>query len=97
LEEKFYYFLQHGGGISSEDLDKLIGEDKIIKKAYKELESFYLTDNERALYDKEEKRVRDNIAVLDYATNKGRQEERKELIKKMIAKGFITAEQAKKL
>ena len=58
LEEKFYYFFHHGGNIESENLKKLIGEDTILKKAYQELDFFYLTDNEKMLYEAEEKRER---------------------------------------
>jgi len=46
LEEKFYYFLRHAPAMNDEALKKLIGKDKIIKKASHELERFGWSEEE---------------------------------------------------
>ena len=74
LEEKFYYFLRHAEEVSNEDLAKVIGRDEIIQRAFSELDRFNWSEQERLLYEKEEKRVKDNEAVLDFAERKGREE-----------------------
>ena len=71
LEEKFYYFLCHAAAIKPEELKKLIGGDKIIKKAFKELDHFYWTEEEMRTYEAVLKRDRDHAAILGAAMDKG--------------------------
>jgi predicted transposase/invertase (TIGR01784 family) len=46
LQEKWCYFFKHARETSSEELDKIIGKDIIIQKAYKELDRFHWTPEE---------------------------------------------------
>ena len=71
LEEKFYYFLRHAPAMNDEALHELIGNDKIIKKAFYELERFGWSEMEIRRYEQEDKRVRDNKAVLLQAIDEG--------------------------
>ena len=64
LEEKFYYFLCRATEMEDKDLALLIGKDKVIKKAFKELDRFGWSDREFARYEAMEKRERDYKATL---------------------------------
>ncbi len=67
---------------SEEELERIIGSDLIIKRAYEELNRFNWSEKEFIAYEQEIKRIRDEQAVLaqklDDATEKGRQEGRQE-------------------
>ena len=91
LEEKFYYFLCHADDISNEELGKLIGKDKIIQKAFFEVERFNWSDKEILLYEQEEKKVKDDKAVLRYAEEKGKKEGIEEGKKEGIEEGMHSA------
>ena len=75
LVEKWCYFFKYANKTTVIDLEKIIGSDQIIKRAYEALDQFYWSENELALYERELKRVRDNAAVLeqqiDDATERG--------------------------
>ncbi len=92
LEEKFYYFLQHAEEMEEEDLKKLIRSDKIIKKAFRELERFSWNKEEIKRYEREDKRIRDNISALLKAKQVGKEE----VIESLLSKGVLTPEQAEK-
>ncbi|MEM9569759.1 MAG: Rpn family recombination-promoting nuclease/putative transposase [Bacteroidota bacterium] len=51
LEEKFYYFLCRAEEIDDKELPLLVGKDKIIKKAFTELERLRWSDKELAVYE----------------------------------------------
>ncbi|MCB0369633.1 MAG: hypothetical protein KDD45_09360, partial [Bdellovibrionales bacterium] len=48
------------------DLEKLIGSDLVIQTAYDALNQFNWSEQELLSYEQEVKRVRDNIAALEY-------------------------------
>ncbi len=77
FEEKFYHFLAYGGNISANELE-ILSKEPTIKKAYRTVNTFFLSQEEKLLYQKELKRVRGNQAVKSYkfkkATKKGREE-----------------------
>ena len=52
----------------------IIGSDLIIEKAYNALNQFNWSEPELLAYDEEIKRMRDNIAAMDYQYDKGRAE-----------------------
>ena len=64
VTEKWCYFFKYADEVTPADLERLIGGDKVIERAYKELNSFYWTEDELLGYEAELKRVRDNAAVL---------------------------------
>ena len=98
--EKWCFFFKNAAKTSEEDLEKLIGSDLVIKQAYDALSQFNWSEPELLAYDEEIKRIRDNIAALDYQYDKGiekgiekgkaegKSEERIELAKKMLSKNY---------
>ena len=72
--EKWCFFFKNAAKTSEEDLEKLIGSDLVIKEAYNALSQFNWSEPELIAYDEEIKRIRDNIAALDYQYDKGREE-----------------------
>ncbi|GFS39717.1 uncharacterized protein NPIL_334661 [Nephila pilipes] len=82
IVEKWIYYFKYADETSEEELEKIIGSDVIIKKAYEELNRFNWSEKEFIAYEQEIKRIRDERAVLeqklDDATEKGRQEGRQE-------------------
>jgi predicted transposase/invertase (TIGR01784 family) len=92
LTEKWCYFFKYADEVTPEDLERLIGGDKVIERAYKELNSFYWTEDELLGYEAELKRVRDNAAVLaqqlDDANAKGLAEGTAKGLEKGLAEGL---------
>ncbi|WP_264706038.1 Rpn family recombination-promoting nuclease/putative transposase [Wolbachia endosymbiont (group A) of Ancistrocerus nigricornis] len=82
IVEKWVYFFRYADETSEEELEKIIGSDVIIKKAYEELNRFNWSEKEFIAYEQEIKRILDEQAVLaqklDDATEKGREEGRQE-------------------
>ncbi|WP_425384999.1 Rpn family recombination-promoting nuclease/putative transposase [Wolbachia endosymbiont (group A) of Sturmia bella] len=78
IVEKWIYFFKYADETSEEELEKIIGSDVIIKKAYEELNRFNWSEKEFIAYEQEIKRILDEQAVLaqklDDATEKGREE-----------------------
>ncbi|MGL5029387.1 MAG: PD-(D/E)XK nuclease family transposase, partial [Wolbachia pipientis] len=78
IVEKWIYFFKYADETSEEELEKIIGSDLIIKKAYEELNRFNWSEKEFIAYEQEIKRILDEQAVLaqklDDATEKGREE-----------------------
>ncbi len=70
--EKWAYFFKHAPETSPEDLKEIIGNDKIIGKAYEALIQFYWTEKEVVAYEEELKRRRDERAVNDQKIYEGR-------------------------
>jgi len=75
IVEKWVYFFKYADETSEEGLEKIIGSDLIIKKAYEELNRFNWSEKEFIAYEQEIKRILDEQAVLaqklDDATEKG--------------------------
>ncbi|WP_254229379.1 Rpn family recombination-promoting nuclease/putative transposase [Wolbachia pipientis] len=78
IVEKWIYFFKYATETTESDLERIIGSDEIIKRAYKELDRFNWSDIELRTYEQETKRLLDEQAILlqklDDATQKGRQE-----------------------
>ena len=72
--EKWSFFFKHADETSEEDLQKLIGSDLVIQRAYDELNQFNWTEPELIAYEQEIKRMRDNVAALDYQIDKAKKE-----------------------
>lgn len=69
--EKWCYFFKHAKETTDADLQKLIGSDLVIKKAYDAVNEFNWSEEELTSYEQELKRIRDNIAILEYQFDKG--------------------------
>jgi predicted transposase/invertase (TIGR01784 family) len=63
--EKWAYFFKHADETHEKDLGKIIGSDRVIERAYEELNRFFWTEIELNTYEQEEKRERDAQAILD--------------------------------
>jgi predicted transposase/invertase (TIGR01784 family) len=74
IVDKWCYFFKHAPETSEEDLINIIGSDLIIEKAYNALNQFNWSEPELLAYDEEIKRIRDNIAAMDYQYDKGKAE-----------------------
>ena len=71
IVEKWCYFFKYAPVTKEKDVSKIVGKDEIIEKAYEELNQFNWTEEELLLYEKEEKRVMDNLAAEEYVFNQG--------------------------
>ena len=71
--EKWCYFFKNADRTSEADLQKIIGSDEVIERAYEELNQFNWTEEELITYDQEIKRVMDNQAAEDYKFGKVQQ------------------------
>ncbi|WP_264328451.1 Rpn family recombination-promoting nuclease/putative transposase [Wolbachia endosymbiont (group A) of Andrena hattorfiana] len=75
IVEKWVYFFRYADETSEEELERIIGSDLIIKRAYEELNRFNWSEKEFIAYEQEIKRILDEQAVLaqklDDATAKG--------------------------
>ncbi|WP_353276253.1 Rpn family recombination-promoting nuclease/putative transposase [Wolbachia endosymbiont (group A) of Pipizella viduata] len=102
IVEKWIYFFKYADKTSEEELEKIIGSDLIIKKAYEELNRFNWSEKEFIAYEQEIKRILDEQAVLaqkvDDATEKGIQighekgrEEGEKQAKIAVAKNLLKA------
>lgn len=98
--EKWLYFFKHAEETSEKDLNKIIGQDEIIERAYEELNRFSWNEAELNTYEQEQKYEWDQIAIMDQkydegmekGMEKGREEERSardmEIAKAMVLKGM---------
>ncbi|MGL4540874.1 MAG: Rpn family recombination-promoting nuclease/putative transposase, partial [Candidatus Rhabdochlamydia sp.] len=89
IEEKWCYFFKYAHEITREDLEKVIGKDHIINKAYTTLNRYYWTKKELMSYDKVKRARMDHKAILQYKLNEGRAEGLKKGIKQGIEQGKI--------
>ena len=64
--EKWCFFFKYADKTNEADLEKLIGSDLVIQTAYDALNQFNWSEQELLSYEQEVKRVRDNIAALEY-------------------------------
>jgi predicted transposase/invertase (TIGR01784 family) len=71
IVEKWIYFFKNAKSTSEEDLKRIIGSDLVIEKAYDALNQFNWSESELIAYEEEVKRIRDNIAIMDYQFDKG--------------------------
>ena len=88
IVEKWCYYFKHADETSEEDLKKLIGSDLVIERAYDVLNQFNWSEPDLIAYEGEIKRIRDNIAALDYQLDKAEEKGVKKGIEKGIKKGI---------
>ena len=91
IEEKWCYFFKHAQETSAEQLDKIIGNDLIIQKAYKALDRFHWSPQALLSYEESEKRINDYLSSLGQkfieGIEKGKAEGLAEGIEKGLAEG----------
>lgn len=94
--EKWLYFFKHAEETSEKDLQKIIGQDEIIERAYEALNRFSWNEAELNTYEQEQKYEWDQIAIMDQkydegmekGMEKGRYERDMEIAKAMVLKGI---------
>lgn len=64
IEEKWCYFFKHAHQTTEAELQKIIGNDTIIHRAYTALDQFHWTENELATYEELKRIHMDNKAVM---------------------------------
>ncbi len=88
---------QYADETSEEELEKIIGSDVIIKKAYEELNRFNWSEKEFIAYEQEIKRILDEQAVLAQKLDDAKQEGRQEGIQIGHEKGRKEGEKQAKI
>lgn len=71
LREKWVYFFKYADETTEEDLEKVIGEDQIIKRAYEELDRFSWSEKELNNYESIEMKKAADEAVKEAMFEKG--------------------------
>ncbi len=95
IVEKWCYFFRYAAETNEEDLDKIVGSDVIIKRAYEEMNKFNWSEEELLAYEQMKKRIMDEVAALAQkfdeglrlGQEKGRQEEKIEVAKNSLKAG----------
>jgi len=65
IVEKWTYFFKHAEETKEQDLEKIVGSDKVIQRAYEELNRFSWSEIELNTYEQVEKRERDAQAIAE--------------------------------
>ncbi|MFP3028143.1 MAG: Rpn family recombination-promoting nuclease/putative transposase, partial [Wolbachia sp.] len=71
IVEKWCYFFRYAGETREEDLDKIVGSDVIIKRAYEEMNKFNWSEEELLAYEQMKKRIMDEIAAFAQKFDEG--------------------------
>ena len=74
LEEKWLYLLKHATETTTEEAEKISGDDAIIHQAYEALNRFSWSKEELLAYQQNEKRILDLQAAFDYQRLEGKAE-----------------------
>ncbi|WP_353275019.1 Rpn family recombination-promoting nuclease/putative transposase [Wolbachia endosymbiont (group A) of Ennomos erosarius] len=85
IVEKWIYYFKYADETSEKELERIIGSDIIIKKAYEELNRFNWSEKEFIAYEQEIKRIRDERAVLEQKLDDAKKEGKIEVAKTMLA------------
>ncbi|WP_339046609.1 Rpn family recombination-promoting nuclease/putative transposase [Candidatus Mesenet endosymbiont of Agriotes lineatus] len=88
IVEKWCYFFKYAAETREEDLDKIVGSDIIIKRAYEEMNKFNWSEQELLAYEQGKKRLRDEIAALAQKFDEGKIEGKIEGIQIGTEKGI---------
>ena len=87
LREKWAYFFKYAEETTEEDLQKLVGKDLIIKRAYEELDRFSWSEKELNNYESVEMKKAADEAVKEAAFEKGEAKGLEKGLKKGLEKG----------
>jgi len=82
--DKWCYFFKYAAKTSESDLKQIIGSDLVLERAYEALNQFNWNETELLEYEQEIKRIRDNVAVLEYKLDKAKAEGREEAVEKTV-------------
>ncbi|WP_341763571.1 Rpn family recombination-promoting nuclease/putative transposase [Candidatus Tisiphia endosymbiont of Beris chalybata] len=99
LEHKWMYFFKHAHQSTLEEMDHLIGDDVIIKKAFQAIDQASWSEEELRTYEKLVKTELDNLAVeqqkIEDAEARGKAERNIEIARNMFANGYPIADISK--
>jgi predicted transposase/invertase (TIGR01784 family) len=87
LVEKWCYFFKYAPYTRPDDFEKIISNAPILKRAYEALDRFYWTDQELFTYDRELKRINDELSILNYRLNTIKNQGREEGLQEGRAEG----------
>ena len=88
LREKWAYFFKYAEETTEEDLQKLVGKDLIIKRAYEELDRFSWSEKELNNYESVEMKKAADEAVKEAAFEKGEAKGLAKGLEKGLKKGL---------
>ena len=96
ISDKWMYFFKNAEETTESDLEKLVGKDMIIERAYDELDRFHWNEEELLTYDQAEKYEGAYIASmaqkydegLEKVLEKGREEGIEKVARSMLSKGI---------
>jgi predicted transposase/invertase (TIGR01784 family) len=88
ITDKWCYFFRYAAKTTEAEIEKIIEEDWVIKRAYDEINRFNWSEAELDAYEWELKRIRDNRAVELYAKRKLLEEGMNRGIVKGMAQGM---------
>ena len=88
IVERWTYFFKHAEETKEQDIELVAGIDAAITRAYEELNRFSWTDIELNTYEKEEKRERDERAVLSAKLEDAKKEGKTEGLAEGLAEGL---------
>ena len=97
IQEKWCYFFKHAQETSSEQLDKIIGKDVVIQKAYRELDRFHWSPEALLTYEESEKRMNDYLSSLGQKFIEGKIEGKIEGLAEGIEKGKQEGERKRQI
>ena len=85
--EKWCYYFKHAQETTPEDLDRIIGQDLVIKRAYEELDRFYWREEELLAYEDALKKDMDYESSIDKKFDEGKAEGRTEVAFNLLQQG----------
>jgi predicted transposase/invertase (TIGR01784 family) len=87
ISEKWMYFFKNAEATSDEDLEKLVGQDAIIERAYDELDRFHWKESEILTYEQAEKYEGSYIASMAQKYDEGHHDRNIEIARSLLANG----------
>ena len=92
ISDKWMYFFKNAEETTESDLEKLVGKDMIIERAYDELDRFHWNEEELLTYDQAEKYEGAYIASMaqkyDEGLEKGLEKGIEKVARNMLSKGI---------
>jgi len=88
MTEKWMYFFKHAEETSEEDLQKIIGDDQVIERAYEELNRFSWNEEELLTYDQTAKYQGAYIASMAQKFDEGIEKGIEKVARNMLAEGL---------
>jgi predicted transposase/invertase (TIGR01784 family) len=86
--EKWAYYFKHAQETTPEDLEMVIGQDSVIKRAYEELDRFYWKEEELFAYEDALKKDMDYEASMDKKFDEGMKAALVKVAQNMLRQGL---------